>query len=181
MRRSLSTVIILCTFCAAALWAACVRTWSTQDLFQRVGWIESEQRYILFGLGLLEGRVVSWRETIDAPPGPHVTQAPPENRFSSLPAQPHTWGWHWFEWEYTPPVPIVALNNVQIPGQYSSWRVGFRIWPVALAASAVPMAWLSTRWLRRRGKRKGLCPKCRYDLRATPSRCPECGHEPQPA
>lgn len=47
---------------------------------------------------------------------------------------------------------------------------------------AVPLAILPALLVRTALKRslarhkKGLCPRCGYDLRATPQRCPECGH-----
>jgi hypothetical protein len=48
--------------------------------------------------------------------------------------------------------------------------------PVLLAA-ALPV--VSLRSYRRRHSRitRDLCPRCRYDIRATPGRCPECGTE----
>jgi len=47
-------------------------------------------------------------------------------------------------------------------------------WLVALTAP-LP-AWRIARALRRsRRSRVGLCPRCGYDLRATPDKCPECG------
>jgi hypothetical protein len=45
-------------------------------------------------------------------------------------------------------------------------------WFLAAAFAVAPLCWLRRRQARRV---RGGCLKCGYDLRATPSRCPECG------
>ena len=48
-------------------------------------------------------------------------------------------------------------------------------WPL-FTLSLLPPVSAGRRWLRCRDRsRKGLCPACGYDLRASPGRCPECG------
>jgi hypothetical protein len=48
-------------------------------------------------------------------------------------------------------------------------------WFVAALLLVAPAGrWARGRRTRRRHER-GLCPRCGYDLRATPGRCPECG------
>jgi hypothetical protein len=47
-------------------------------------------------------------------------------------------------------------------------------WLLMLACALMPSIWM---FARRRSptRHAGLCPACGYDVRATPSRCPECG------
>ena len=48
-------------------------------------------------------------------------------------------------------------------------------WFLCLLTS-IPLIVCTRDWhRRRRSQRSGLCPRCAYDLRATPDRCPECG------
>jgi hypothetical protein len=54
----------------------------------------------------------------------------------------------------------------------------FPYWLPLAAFTLIPAAWLASVRRRRRAFKKGLCPTCGYDLRATPDRCPECGMIP---
>jgi hypothetical protein len=59
--------------------------------------------------------------------------------------------------------------------EYRVWRVPD--WFLTVLLAAMPVRWLlgiAVRRLRPKTK-KGRCPACGYDLRATPGRCPECG------
>ena len=48
--------------------------------------------------------------------------------------------------------------------------------PFLVAGAAVlPSLWALLWWRRRPLRRQGACPTCGYDLRASTTRCPECG------
>jgi hypothetical protein len=65
----------------------------------------------------------------------------------------------------TGPITIVSKN----------WLVAAPWWAITLMTAVFPMLWMKRRRDQRRLLREGLCPRCGYDLRATPEQCPECG------
>ncbi|MEA2709361.1 MAG: hypothetical protein QOF78_1962 [Phycisphaerales bacterium] len=64
--------------------------------------------------------------------------------------------------------------------QGTSLALHVPFWFLALLFALVPVQWArSTRRMRRTSR--GQCAKCGYDLRASPTRCPECGNIAKPA
>jgi hypothetical protein len=59
--------------------------------------------------------------------------------------------------------------------------VPYRI--MATVFGLLPAVGIFVRYRRQRGlaRERGICPRCGYDLRATPERCPECGSVPATA
>ena len=88
----------------------------------------------------------------------------------------------WFQFIRLQPAGITfqdasGVTAWKVTGIYRALHIPW--WSLLLLFSIVP----ASRWaarLRRRSKvRRGLCPECGYDIRATPDRCPECGAVPQ--
>jgi hypothetical protein len=73
-------------------------------------------------------------------------------------SQHWAWGGFSIEWAHVPPMHQIVLV---LP-----------LWFLALLFALAPLLAARSRWRR---CSPGTCRNCRYDLRATPDRCPECG------
>jgi hypothetical protein len=93
--------------------------------------------------------------------------------FTALPRTPHV-GWP-RTWE----LPGASYWNYKPGGASGAFHtVGVSVGSWLLAPLLALIGWLGVRRLVRlhRYTTHGLCKTCGYDLRATPGRCPECGH-----
>jgi hypothetical protein len=74
---------------------------------------------------------------------------------------------------------VARWGDSSRPRAAYGWTFRAPLWAVVVISGAWPVTSFmlaGRRWRRRRrAMRKGLCPACGYDWRATPGRCPECG------
>ena len=112
------------------------------------------------------------------PPGRHVPDRPEYALTRGVPRDPadRTWSFAGTRVFYSPRRGQ-QLGNMQIQ-RFGFLIIAIPFWLPALPAILPPTLSLL---LRRRTRNPGLCPSCAYDLRATPTRCPECGEPAAPA
>jgi hypothetical protein len=110
-----------------------------------------------------------------------------EPRFAAVFRDSYKPGWKWDQrrgrkldhWSF-PPEGFRAARfdwTTHAGMRERAWVLGTALWLPTLAFAVLPWIALVRYIRRRRAKALGLCPACGYDLRATPSRCPECGLE----
>jgi hypothetical protein len=73
-----------------------------------------------------------------------------------------------------PPVPLTLPEP-----DYTGFAI--QDWVIVVLTALMPSLKMLTIAFARLRIREGNCPKCGYDLRATPDRCPECGAKMQKA
>jgi hypothetical protein len=197
MRRrlvnSLTVLSLLLCVAAAALW---VRSFYVQDVlrWQTTRAVDGGVRRTTCEIFSVRGHNVLHVQSNAYTPAEFDRVVRPIDAMTT-PAQRSHWyrmGTHEFRFNYNPDVrgrPLwvwlgfrfshsIHDSSPPFPG-FTEARLPH--WLVVLAAAAPPAAWFGRWWRRRRRHVAGRCPRCGYDLRATPDRCPECGAAAGPA
>lgn len=91
------------------------------------------------------------------------------------PRQPTTWSHAGIRFSN---IPWITSSGLGGPDGVIAFDLHVRTLTLFLVSLIFPLLGLFRRWLRDRPVRRGVCPLCGYDLRATPDCCPECGNAP---
>jgi len=85
--------------------------------------------------------------------------------------------WHlghvWQRYSRTHFLPMSGFGGGAVPTHHRLIVIPY--WSPAVVLAILPAIWIWRLVKHGRRRRAGHCPKCDYDLRATPGRCPECG------
>ena len=79
--------------------------------------------------------------------------------------------WHWHHDDTISLLSKLGYHYNEYLAHGVKWT--YPLWPALILTTLLPI-WSLTKTVRHR-HRKGQCAKCGYDMRATPTRCPECG------
>jgi hypothetical protein len=201
-------VAFVCNAAAAAMAVACVATIILWARTHRIGevWVRTHYEVNLDGtsekLALGKGGVAYHWRTERYPPKFKVIgdagEYPYVDDFDTRNDRQYRAGFHyvrraapsypmltpdsgWYERMWTKGGFQVARAEVSQGGLSVVVRsVTVPIWSISLALGLYPFLRAVRLWRSRRHHRRGLCPACGYDLRATPDCCPECGTAPTP-
>ena len=160
--------------------AVCVLWVRSYQTFDTAGWGPYS---VVYRVASMRGRVAFVRINpphLVRPDAPHIFSA------GSLPAgSPDGKGWEadfgeltprwWHRWGFR------AARHPYDPFDGNRLVVCVGYLPLTVAFGAAPAWWLVRRVRGQHMRRSGLCPRCGYDLRATPDRCTECGTAVQSA
>jgi hypothetical protein len=88
----------------------------------------------------------------------------------------HTDGFRFIGFEYSANVLPYDAGKIYLSFYLPPWRLVAIPYGAVFALSMVPLGVALGRWMgRERRRKRGLCVRCGYDLRASGERCPECG------
>jgi hypothetical protein len=82
-----------------------------------------------------------------------------------------------FGWEEQTNLVPPTGGGTPTPVTFGFFRFVIPIWAIWVLLGILPFRWIRCR-VRDGHRGQGLCDHCGYDLRATPTRCPECGAIP---
>jgi hypothetical protein len=184
-RRLLNLLSILSLLMCVAVCVLWVRSVRRPEALRREWNDRVRSVYCQYYVSSVDGSVWMWRQWRWVPPSTSVYSI-----HDACERRRRERAWH--GWEYLPRFSVVMpmtgsgwesagfafrRESQHYPARVSDNHViAVPYWFLAAASMAPLVMQAPARARRWRRRRRNVCESCGYDLRATPGRCPECGH-----